>query len=246
MRYYNFTHSSHQHTLKLNYTEDLFKCDGCKVDDVGLCYSCDECNFDLHFDCAITSKTISHPFFPKFSFQFMLSPPPGLDRRCDACNTSVTGFVYHCQAEGLDLHPCCAKLSKELDNGKEKLYLHKKMSASCDKCETKENSWSYRSCCKGYNLHVACVREMLVESWRDEYVALRKGGGGDDNGTRRGLPIGIPSLEKKVQTPHNRSKSKKKKWCKMARLALQFVISVAMGDPATFIASVFVSLMSGA
>lgn len=249
MKYNEISHFSHpQHILKFEYTEFPFKCDGCKEIGIGSRYSCAACNFDLHSHCAIPSATISHPFYPKCSFQFMSRPPTeNGPRYCNACEKDVTGFVYHCRACGFDLHPCCAKLPMVLDDGEVKLYLYRKVSASCHKCGKKGRSWSYRSSCKRYNLHVACVREMLVESWHDIYVGLGKGGGSSGGGgARRGLPTRIPSLKDTLQTPHNRSKSKKKKCCEMAGLALQFVISAVLGDPTTLIAGVIGSLMSRA
>ncbi|XP_039156540.1 uncharacterized protein LOC120287616 [Eucalyptus grandis] len=239
MRYTDeIDHRSHPHNLKPEDSKVLFRCNGCKEDGIGLCYRCDQCKFDLHFHCAITSERMSHPCYPNCSFQFKSKPPKGKLRQCNACGKDVNGFFYRCQEKkGVYLHPCCAKLPKHLDGGEVKLSLWMAVSTPCHKCEKKRNSWIYRSSCKGYTLHVACWREMLVESWW-------KGRGG----TTSGVPTGVPCLKDRPQTPHkmSKSKSKKKKWCEMLRLALQFLISAVLGDPTTFIAGVFVSLMSRA
>ena len=47
------SHFSHpNHTLKLEYSEIPFKCDGCKEVGIGSHYTCAICDFDLHMHCA--------------------------------------------------------------------------------------------------------------------------------------------------------------------------------------------------
>ncbi|GKV23199.1 hypothetical protein SLEP1_g32957 [Rubroshorea leprosula] len=201
--------SSHpQHKLKFEYSEFPLKCDGCKEVGIGSSYRCAAfCDFDLHMHCAIPSPSICHAFYSKCSFKFLPLPPGDMARYCNACEKDVTGFVYHCEGCGFDLHPCCAKLPMVLDDGEG-------------------------------GAGVACVREMLVENWHELY--FERG-----NGSSRKLETRIPSLKNTLQTPHQMGKGKKvKKFCKMVRLALQFVISVVLGDPTVFIAGVIGSLMS--
>ncbi|XP_039166845.1 uncharacterized protein LOC120292633 [Eucalyptus grandis] len=235
MRYEEIKLSIHRHYLKPEDSKVLFRCDGCKQDGIGLSYRCDKCNFDLHFHCAKTPNTISHPSYGKRSFKFMSEPPKGRPPCCDACGNDVTGFFYCCEAKGVkvNLHPCCAKLPKELDHGKMKFSLWLQVTTSCHKCEKERKSWVYRSeCDKKYTLHVACAREMLMEWWRN-----------GDGGTSTGLPTGVPCLKDRLQVPHKMSKSKKK-WWKMLLLALRFMISAWAGDPTTLIAGVLSSIMS--
>ncbi|KAL8540282.1 hypothetical protein ACS0TY_001757 [Phlomoides rotata] len=217
MKYSEISHFSHpRHTLKFDYTEAPFKCDGCKEVGIGSSYKCGSaaCDFDLHTHCAIPSPTIIHPFYTKCSFQFLSRPPGPEARYCNACEKRVTGFVYHCKLCDFDLHPCCAK------------------------CGRKGRSWSYRSSCKKYSLHVACVKEMLVESWHELYDGI---GRSSYTRSRR-----IPSLKATLQTHahHTHTKGKAQKCCEMAGLALQFVVSALLGDPTTLIAGVVGSLMS--
>ncbi|KAK3021772.1 hypothetical protein RJ639_045094 [Escallonia herrerae] len=243
MKYNEISHFGHpQHKLKFEYTTDPFKCDGCKEVGIGSSYKCNTCDYDLHMHCALPSPYISHPFYTKCSFQFLARPPGNTPRYCNACEKDVTGFVYHCKSCGYDLHPCCAKLPMVLDDGEEKLYLHRKVSASCHRCGRKGRSWCYRSACNKYNLHVACVKEMLVETWHD----LNAGRGSYSTGSStRKLETRIPSLKGTLQTRHHsKSKGKVQKCCEMAGLALQFVISAVLGDPTTLIAGVVGSLMS--
>ncbi|KAF9618103.1 hypothetical protein IFM89_000062 [Coptis chinensis] len=243
------THFSHpQHKLRFEYVEVPFKCDGCKEVGIGSRYKCSTCDFDLHMHCALPSASINHPFYHKCSFQFLRRPPGNTPRFCNACEKDVTGFVYHCNLCGFDLHPCCAKLPQMLDDGEVKLFLYRKVggapclgifvSAACHRCGRKGRSWSYRSPCKKYNLHVACVKEMLVESWHELYFG--HGGGTTKN---KKLETRIPSLKGTLQN-HHRSKSKVKKCCEMAGLAVQFIISAVLGDPSAIIAGVVGTLMS--
>uniref|UniRef100_A0A5B6YRC1 Phorbol-ester/DAG-type domain-containing protein n=1 Tax=Davidia involucrata TaxID=16924 RepID=A0A5B6YRC1_DAVIN len=241
MKYNEISHFSHpQHKLRFEHTEFPFKCDGCKEVGIGSHYKCGICDYDLHMHCALPSPSICHPFYTKCSFQFLPRPPGNTPRYCNACEKDVTGFVYHCQACGFDLHPCCARLPMVLDDGEVKLYLYRKVSASCHRCGRKGRSWSYRSTCKKYNLHVACVKEMLVESWHEIYV----GHANTSTSTTRKLQTRIPSLKSTLQTHHHRSKGKVKKCCEMAALAVQFIISAVLGDPTTLIAGVVGALMS--
>ncbi|KAL8542829.1 hypothetical protein ACS0TY_003643 [Phlomoides rotata] len=238
MKYSEICHFSHpHHNLKFEYSEAPFKCDGCKEAGIGSRYRCSggACNFDLHTHCAIPSPSIIHPFYTKCSFQFLCRPPGPVARYCNACQKDVSGFVYHCTSCGFDLHPCCAKLPMQLDDGEIKLYLYKKVSAPCHRCGRKGRSWSYRSSCNKYNLHVACVREMLVDSWHEIYYGS----------SRSELETRVPSLRPTLHTHnHKKSKGKATKCCEVAGLALQFVISAVLGDPTTLIVALVGTLMS--
>ncbi|KAL7002735.1 hypothetical protein U1Q18_003891 [Sarracenia purpurea var. burkii] len=242
MKYNEISHFSHpQHKLKLEYTEAMFKCDGCREVGIGSRYKCGACDYDLHLHCALPSPSaFSHPFYRRCSFQFLPRPPGGGARYCNACEKDVAGFLYHCKSCGFDLHPCCAKLPMMLDDGEVKLYLYRKVSAACHRCGRKGRSWSYRSECKKYNLHVACVKEMLVESWHQMSTVA----GREVNG-RKPVEARIPSLRATLQNHHQKkTKGKVKKCCEMAALAVQFIVSAVLGDPTTLIAGVVGSLMS--
>uniref|UniRef100_A0A2P2PJN5 Phorbol-ester/DAG-type domain-containing protein n=1 Tax=Rhizophora mucronata TaxID=61149 RepID=A0A2P2PJN5_RHIMU len=246
MKYSEISHFCHpQHKLKFEYSEFPFRCDGCREVGIGSRYKCPTCDFDLHMHCAIPSPSIFHPFYTKCSFQFLSRPPGDKPRFCNACERDVTGFVYHCQTCGFDLHPCCAKLPMVLDDGEVKLYLYRKVSAPCHKCGRKGRSWSYRSNCKKYNLHVACVKDMLVENWPELYFGRRDRGKSATN-TARKLENRIPSLKNTLQTPHQRGKGKVRKCCEIAGLAVQFVISAVLGDPTALVAGLIGSLISKA
>ncbi|KAF2305865.1 hypothetical protein GH714_008494 [Hevea brasiliensis] len=166
MKYSEISHFSHPlHSLKFEYSEFPFKCDGCKEVGIGSRYKCSKCDFDLHMHCAIPSASIYHPFYTKCSFQFLSRPPGDKPRYCNACKRDVNGFLYHCKDCGFDLHPCCAKLPMVLDDGEVKLYLYKKVSATCHKCGRKGRRVGVTGLHARCNLHVACVKDMLVENW---------------------------------------------------------------------------------
>ncbi|KAH7865893.1 hypothetical protein Vadar_012767 [Vaccinium darrowii] len=249
MRYNEISHFSHpQHKLKFEYTEALFKCDGCNEVGIGSRYRCATCDYDLHLHCALLSPSFTHPFYTKCSFQFYSRPPGTVERYCNACEKDVTGFMYHCKSCGFDLHPCCAKLPVVLDDGDVKLYLYRKVSASCHRCGRKGQSWSYRSSCKKYNLHVACVKEMLVESWHDHQINMSNShiGRAVNNNFNGGgkLETRIPKGTLQSYQKRSGNKGKMKKCSEMAGLAIQFVVSAVLGDPTTLIAGVVGSLIS--
>ncbi|KAL9238178.1 hypothetical protein vseg_012641 [Gypsophila vaccaria] len=250
MRYSEISHYSHpQHKLKLDLAQLPFKCDGCKEIGIGSCYKCTSCEYDLHMHCAIPTSSIYHPFYPKCSFIFMSRPPGNIPRYCNACERPVTGFLYHCNSCGFDLHPCCAKLPTVLDDGSGMLYLYRKVSGPCQRCGKKGRSWTYRSSDKKYNLHVACVKDMLIESWHELYY-----GQGLSTTTTIGEPnriSNVPGLKGALLQTHShskynssKSKGKVQKCCEMAGMTLQFVISAVLGDPTSLIAGVVGSLMT--
>ncbi|KAJ3674381.1 hypothetical protein LUZ60_004997 [Juncus effusus] len=275
MKYGEITHFSHpQHKLRLEYHETPFKCDGCKEVGIGTRFKCSICDYDLHKQCALagSTPTLRHAFYSKCIFQFMARPPGNLARYCNACEKDVTGFVYHCNKCGFDLHPCCASLPHVLEASEGlRLYLYRKVSSACHRCGRKGRSWSYRSSCKKYNLHVACVAEILVESWHEIYynnnhgssnytnsIAKRGIENGMSNGTRNiasnginnGGMYGVSSNGYKVPSlvgvgkNHHRRKGKVKRCCELAALAVQVVISAVLGDPTAIIAGVIGTFIS--
>ncbi|XVF67095.1 hypothetical protein PTKIN_Ptkin10aG0093000 [Pterospermum kingtungense] len=229
-----------QHKLKLEYTEIPFICDGCTEAGIGLKYSCQQCEFDLHKACAMAmpSSIITHPFYKKCEFQFHYKPPGAQMRICDGCRNDVQGFVYHCKRCGFDLHPCCANLPQVLDDGEHNLYLCLKLSSSCHHCGGQGRGWSYRSQCKSYNLHVSCVKELLAESWQAMYLAA-------DKNKVREMQTRIPSLKgTTLKTRHGGRGGKVKKCSQMAAGAVRLIVSAILGDPTAIIAAVVAGFMS--
>ncbi|KAL5977565.1 hypothetical protein ACLOJK_041463 [Asimina triloba] len=234
-------HPSHpRHKLKIEYTEDPFRCDGCKEAGIGLKYTCSSsaCDFDLHKACAVAPPAISHPFYKKCDFRFCLQPPGSVTRVCDACRKDVLGFVYHCKRCGFDLHPCCANLPQVLDDGERNLYLCIKLSSPCHRCGGKGPGWCYRSECKNYTLHVACVKELLVENWQAIYC------NGSNKSKGRELHTRIPSLRGMMANHHNGRGGKVRKCCQIAGGAIRVIVGAILGDPTAIIAAVVGGFMS--
>ncbi|KAF9599335.1 hypothetical protein IFM89_036633 [Coptis chinensis] len=172
----NIKNFSHDHNLILEHDKTPYKCDGCKEPGWGPRYRCEECNYDLHMDCALASGSLSHSFYENCTFEFLESAPSRCDRFCDACTRDIQGFVYHCHKTGYDLHPCCANLPYILQGDGLELHLNENISSKCVKCRRtklwgKIKGWSYRSTDKEYHIHVACVKDMVVENWKKGYFS---------------------------------------------------------------------------
>ncbi|GAV84801.1 C1_2 domain-containing protein/C1_3 domain-containing protein [Cephalotus follicularis] len=222
-----------QHKLKLVYTETPFKCDGCKEAGIGLKYTCQRCEFDLHKTCAVAPATINHPFYKGCEFEFKYKPPGREMRICDACRNDVVGFVYHCKRCGFDMHPCCANLPQVLDDGERHLYLYLKLSSSCHHCGGKGPGWSYRSQCKTINLHVSCAKELLVESWQAMHLKV-------DRNKVREMQTRIPGLKGTSKNQHARGG----KVSQIAGGAARLIVSAILGDPTAIISAIIGGFLS--
>ncbi|KAH0466616.1 hypothetical protein IEQ34_003854 [Dendrobium chrysotoxum] len=238
MKYGELNHFSHPHKLYFVSSKFPFTCDGCHQIGIGSRYNCSLCDFDLHTHCAApnpTAPALHHPFYPKCCFEFLPSAPDDSTRYCNACGQVVNGYFYHCRKCGfVDLHPCCAALPLVLDaDDGLRLHLHHKASNPCHKCGLKEKSWCYRSNCKKYNLHVACATKMWLENWhRNNY-----GEGSSSSGTTMTFGKAMPIIKAEGNSLHRSWLGNVKKCCKLAALAVQFIIAAVLGDPTTLIAA---------
>ncbi|KAL9857997.1 putative chromatin regulator PHD family [Arabidopsis thaliana] len=118
-------HFSHQqHHLRLDENkdrdyDDSKQCDACITPIYfGNLYSCMQCSFILHEECANLSRKIHHPIHPH-----MLSLVGGYhdvrkyEDKCSACPWScIAGFFYVCDKEGcyFKIHVQCATISEPL------------------------------------------------------------------------------------------------------------------------------------
>ncbi|KAK0592014.1 hypothetical protein LWI29_011900 [Acer saccharum] len=64
-------HDSHPHELQLKSDDNFYGCKGCKELGFGLKFRCEQCNFDLHKDCALANQTTSHDFFKNSTYRFL-------------------------------------------------------------------------------------------------------------------------------------------------------------------------------
>ncbi|XP_031259600.1 heat shock cognate 70 kDa protein-like [Pistacia vera] len=174
-------HPDHHHELIELENNKKYICHGCKMPGSGLRHRCEQCKFDLHKDCKETRPLLHHEFFGKSPFIFYRELPgncrPGCrvcHKYCEACATPANGFVYYCEENKCNFHPCCFNLplNFEVEGIEFKLHdRHKKLSSKCIWCNHKrlEGSvtgncgWSYVSACKKYNFHVHCSTQMLME-----------------------------------------------------------------------------------
>ncbi|KAF5204514.1 Cysteine-histidine-rich c1 domain family protein [Thalictrum thalictroides] len=185
MRYEDVKHTSHNHNLKAISNNTPYTCDGCKETGWGLRFRCEECNYDLHKDCALSSPRISlsHQLYPNCSFRFHSRAFAGTN--CNACGKGISGFVYHCHGKAYNLHPCCANLPLDIRGEAVELHLRDGIWSKCGKCSRRSfgghAGWSYRSPCKKYHFHVSCVKDLVkdlvVENWGNSIS-----NGGENNG----------------------------------------------------------------
>ncbi|PIA39087.1 hypothetical protein AQUCO_02700337v1 [Aquilegia coerulea] len=228
MIYTDIKHFSHGHNLKLLCDKTPYKCDGCKEPGWGPRYRCEDCNFDLHKECALYSSSMSHPFYKNRSFEFLESPIT-YNRYCNACGRDILGFVYHCYATGHDLHPLCANLPCTLQADGVELRLHDKLSSKCGKCRTRTlwgnvRGWSYRSS-TGYEFYVSCVKKMAVENWEKKYFG---------EGEKNDLAMEITNPTNFQLTNIRGSNSGKgmiSKCWKIAKVVISLLFSILTGDP---------------
>ncbi|KAL1191903.1 Protein VACUOLELESS GAMETOPHYTES [Cardamine amara subsp. amara] len=121
----HFSHQLHHHHLRLDentcrdYDENKV-CQACITPIYfGNFYSCMQCNFILHEECANLSRKIYHPIHPH-----LLSLGYGnamvkytYENKCTACpQLCVVGFFYKCNKDGcrFKLHVQCATISEPL------------------------------------------------------------------------------------------------------------------------------------
>uniref|UniRef100_A0A0A0KQX2 Phorbol-ester/DAG-type domain-containing protein n=1 Tax=Cucumis sativus TaxID=3659 RepID=A0A0A0KQX2_CUCSA len=161
-------HPSHPwHGLELKNYMKPYTCNGCKEKGFGPRYRCERCDFNLHQACSYTSLRLSsHDYFPGSKFKFLRNPPkpchPECIIRCDACRKTIKGYVFHCEEDDIDLHPCCRNLKRSYQIEEVKFKLHRKVRGKCMWCNRKnlkdggnnDNGWSYVSECDNYHLKV--------------------------------------------------------------------------------------------
>ncbi|KAF0913210.1 hypothetical protein E2562_020373 [Oryza meyeriana var. granulata] len=223
-------HPSHEeHALKLTKSEAPWQCDACKQPGSGEMYACDECNFHLHYLCALAKDTLTHPLHRDGCCAFELHDrAPGRRRRfCDACGETAAGLVYHCACGSRDLHPCCAELDRFLptDDDGDVLLLSKSKS--------------------NVTLNVSCVRRMVA---RGSVLAYLRQGGGADEGPEQTTSVASQQQQAAVvvrvppgvmqRTTTRRDEHWLQRLCRIAGTAIRIIIGTILGDPTALIAAV--------
>ncbi|KAF8402899.1 hypothetical protein HHK36_010991 [Tetracentron sinense] len=224
-------HFSHRHALTFEPNHAPYECNGCKEPGFGPTYLCEHnpCDFHLHEHCSITSlnSTFSHSFYGDYEFRFCKEPPAtknGKGRFCNACVNDIKGYVYHCITGDYDLHPNCVNLPLTLEAKDVKLHLESNISLKCGRCRSRKlwkdvTGWAYVSKCGQYQFHVSCVKDIIVENWEKRNYFHHCGG----------FDMSSLALE-------SSSAGKSKKYWKIAKMVLKFIISAILGDPITLAA----------
>jgi len=240
-------HPEHEHELELKNYQKPYMCDGCKEHGYGSRYRCELCDFDLHDECMFTSPKTYHELFKESTFKFYNQPPgkccmrncDDCRRYCDACGKAINGFVYHCEAKGWDLHPCCRNLENKIYIDGEKFRLSDKASKKCLWCKKKRlpNSvkgipgWSYVSKSENYHFHVYCAMEMVLESWNNRPK--------DNNNC-----LALENLELPLQPNSSRSRGGSSKYLRIVKIFLRTIVTILLGDPTITLACLLVELVS--
>ncbi|KAL4346891.1 hypothetical protein GQ457_17G001690 [Hibiscus cannabinus] len=92
-------HEYHDHNLRLSFSgviEDDSQCDGCMRPISTPFYTCDECKFSLHKDCAELPREKRHAFHKHL---LMLTHLGNGITICSACQRPYQGFSYRCYNE---------------------------------------------------------------------------------------------------------------------------------------------------
>lgn len=136
------------------------------------------------------------------------------------------GFVYHCEKNGCNLHPCCFNLPIKLQILDAELELSdKELSGKCLWCNKKRlkgsvtgnSGWSYVSACKTYNCHAYCSTNMLLEKWEKA-----------DSGNDCLVPKNVQQPIKKQLKTKKGTKGNKK--LQMAKKLFETLVSIFIGD----------------
>ncbi|KAF8402895.1 hypothetical protein HHK36_010987 [Tetracentron sinense] len=241
-------HFSHSHPLIYEPNRAPYKCNGCKEPGFGPTYLCEhrDCNFNLHVPCARASGSTVHSFYEDCEFIFYTQAPGGSRRHCDACTKDIKGFVYHCEEKGYDLHPSCAYLPLALESSEVKLDLTMKIKSKCGRCRSRKlrekvTGWSYMSTCRKYEYHVSCVKDMIVENWKRGHYFVHLSAGFDTSSLA--LESVDPILKVTLQSGGRSSGWSIRKYRKIAKMVLKFIISALLGDPTSIVALLFESVV---
>ncbi|XP_040944032.1 uncharacterized protein [Gossypium hirsutum] len=174
-------HSYHDHNLRLTLSgktnDDDSQCDGCTRPISTPFYSCEQCNFFIHKDCAELPKEMPHPFH-KHLLTLSNSHDEYGYSYCVACRRRYQGFGYRCYKRGdcfyfgFDIQ--CMLLSDTLKHPSHEhsLFLvHNNEGVSCSACFQKLFSWevAYR-CMKrcNFSLDVGCATLPLTAWYKHD------------------------------------------------------------------------------
>ncbi|XP_010270609.1 PREDICTED: uncharacterized protein LOC104606892 [Nelumbo nucifera] len=166
------THFSHpQHPLVQINLPYLFTCMGCKEYGAGKRLTCQHCDFFLHDLCAFAPPSLSnHSLHSQHHLVFYIKPGGILRSTCDICGKSTRGYAFRCSTCNFEMHPCCAKLCREMDFPVHPHTLKLVTTATltsgdpdftCNECNTKRGGRIYGCTVCDYHLHAVCAKNMI-------------------------------------------------------------------------------------
>ncbi|PWA93357.1 zinc finger, PHD-type, C1-like protein [Artemisia annua] len=127
-----YKHFSHTHKLEMHEMPEgaEVSCSGCNSSANKTIYACWQCNFFLHEQCFLATRSKKHPSHPLHPLT--LVPYPTYISNsfyCNNCKIIGTGFSYSCSDCDFDLHVQCAysisdSTSAHLPNMVNSPYLH--------------------------------------------------------------------------------------------------------------------------
>ena len=168
-------HFSHKHRLRRlkNSYEFNAKCAACWDNLSGVVYSCDDCRYYLHKECAKLENEIEHSYHPFQSLKLHGIVDVNVYIYCDMCRTRCLGFTYRCTDCNFKMDVKCAPKSEirfPIHDHKLKLQVgdtETKPSFFCNFCHTRCYSHRGRSLhCEedcNFKIDLDCAR-MLMNS----------------------------------------------------------------------------------
>ncbi|TYJ41969.1 hypothetical protein E1A91_A03G056500v1 [Gossypium mustelinum] len=132
-------HAYHDHNLRLTFSGEMNddgQCDGCMRPISTPFYSCEQCKFFLHKECAELSRKKRHPFH-KHALMLKKSNT-SVYPLCSSCRRLYHGFSYKCDDKGcaFECDIRCILLSDTLEHPSHEhsLFLVHNFSTSCNAC----------------------------------------------------------------------------------------------------------------
>ncbi|TYH24004.1 hypothetical protein ES288_A03G057100v1 [Gossypium darwinii] len=168
-------HAYHDHNLRLTFSGEMNddgQCDGCMRPISTPFYSCEQCKFFLHKECAELSRKKRHPFHKHV---LMLKKSKTSVYPCSSCRRLYHGFSYKCDDKGcaFECDIRCILLSDTLEHPSHEhlLFLIRNFSAKCSACRRNGNPWdmAYR-CTKrcDFTLDLQCATLPLTTWYKHD------------------------------------------------------------------------------
>ncbi|KAL4348153.1 hypothetical protein GQ457_17G001680 [Hibiscus cannabinus] len=170
-------HEYHGHNLRLTFSgdiEDDSQCDGCMRPISTPFFSCGECKFFLHKDCAELPREKRHPFHKHFLVLTNSYSEDGYSV-CGACRRPYQGFSYRCYNDNCrSFFYCDVRCISLLDTLKHpshehSLFLAHNFPTKCSGCrdEISRDDLAYK-CMKhcGFTSDIWCVTQPLTACYK--------------------------------------------------------------------------------